>query len=231
MNNTTIERTFAAAVRHAAARGATPVHRHHSVHADGVANDHPAVFAEYAGSRIWTAVHVGQFRSYGDLARWAVRLVLRPGRSGDAPHDRAQLAHGPGHRQTRASLSMSRPYGGRRPSHARTRVRSGTGPATCNACARRCAGATTACSMLWPCRGRGQAGGRRPGGVCSETVTRGAGGGSRKPTGGNTRAPRVNLTASPRRCARSSTGRSSSTTRSGRRAASRTRCSPARSTS
>jgi Domain of unknown function (DUF4386) len=30
-------------------------------HADGVANDHPAVFAEYAGSGIWTAVHVGQF--------------------------------------------------------------------------------------------------------------------------------------------------------------------------
>src|SRR5689334_11680029 len=30
-------------------------------HADGEANNHPAVFAEYAGSRIWTAVHVGQF--------------------------------------------------------------------------------------------------------------------------------------------------------------------------
>jgi hypothetical protein len=30
-------------------------------HPDGVANDHPAVFAEYAGSGIWTAVHVGQF--------------------------------------------------------------------------------------------------------------------------------------------------------------------------
>lgn len=30
-------------------------------HADGVANDHPAVFAEYAASGIWTAVHVGQF--------------------------------------------------------------------------------------------------------------------------------------------------------------------------
>jgi len=30
-------------------------------HADGVANDHPAVFTEYAGSGIWTAVHVGQF--------------------------------------------------------------------------------------------------------------------------------------------------------------------------
>jgi hypothetical protein len=30
-------------------------------HADGDANDHPAVFAEYAASGIWTAVHVGQF--------------------------------------------------------------------------------------------------------------------------------------------------------------------------
>ena len=30
-------------------------------HADGEANNHPAVFAEYAGSRIWTAVHLGQF--------------------------------------------------------------------------------------------------------------------------------------------------------------------------
>jgi hypothetical protein len=30
-------------------------------HADGVANNHPAVFAEYAGSGIWTAVHIGQF--------------------------------------------------------------------------------------------------------------------------------------------------------------------------
>jgi uncharacterized protein DUF4386 len=30
-------------------------------HADGVANDHPAVFAEYARSGIWTGVHVGQF--------------------------------------------------------------------------------------------------------------------------------------------------------------------------
>jgi hypothetical protein len=30
-------------------------------HADGDANNHPAVFAEYAGSGIWTAVHVGQF--------------------------------------------------------------------------------------------------------------------------------------------------------------------------
>src|ERR687890_809431 len=31
------------------------------LHADGDANDHPAVFAEYAGSGIWTVVHLGQF--------------------------------------------------------------------------------------------------------------------------------------------------------------------------
>jgi hypothetical protein len=30
-------------------------------HADGEANNHPAVFAEYAASRSWTAVHMGQF--------------------------------------------------------------------------------------------------------------------------------------------------------------------------
>ncbi len=30
-------------------------------HADGDANNHPAVFAEYASSGIWTGVHVGQF--------------------------------------------------------------------------------------------------------------------------------------------------------------------------
>jgi hypothetical protein len=30
-------------------------------HAGGVANDHPAIFATYADSAIWTAVHVAQF--------------------------------------------------------------------------------------------------------------------------------------------------------------------------
>src|SRR5690606_40463453 len=30
-------------------------------HPGGVANDHPAVFAAYAGSGTWTAVHLGQF--------------------------------------------------------------------------------------------------------------------------------------------------------------------------
>jgi hypothetical protein len=32
-------------------------------HVGGDANDHPAIFAEYAGSGIWKAVHVGQFAS------------------------------------------------------------------------------------------------------------------------------------------------------------------------
>ncbi|MEV5413159.1 DUF4386 family protein [Thermopolyspora sp. NPDC052614] len=32
-------------------------------HADGDANNHPAVFAEYADSGIWTVVHLGQFAS------------------------------------------------------------------------------------------------------------------------------------------------------------------------
>jgi hypothetical protein len=30
-------------------------------HTGGEANDHPAIFAAYAGSGIWKAVHVGQF--------------------------------------------------------------------------------------------------------------------------------------------------------------------------
>src|SRR5947207_13744567 len=30
-------------------------------HADGEANNHPAIFAAYAGSGIWKGVHVGQF--------------------------------------------------------------------------------------------------------------------------------------------------------------------------
>src|SRR5215211_3585018 len=36
-------------------------------HADGDANNHPAVFAEYAGSGVWTAVHLGQFLSMAIL--------------------------------------------------------------------------------------------------------------------------------------------------------------------
>jgi hypothetical protein len=61
------------------------------LHADGDANNHPAVFAEYAGSGIWTAVHLGQFAGMAILlagllalyfaldvqagtARWAARF-------------------------------------------------------------------------------------------------------------------------------------------------------------
>jgi Domain of unknown function (DUF4386) len=33
------------------------------LHTGGDANNHPAVFAEYAGSGIWSAVHLGQFAS------------------------------------------------------------------------------------------------------------------------------------------------------------------------
>ena len=36
-------------------------------HVGGDANNHPAVFAEYAGSGTWTAVHVGQFASMAIL--------------------------------------------------------------------------------------------------------------------------------------------------------------------
>ena len=60
-------------------------------HADGPANNHPVVFAEYASSGIWTAVHLAQFVSMGILlaglfalffaldvetasARWAARF-------------------------------------------------------------------------------------------------------------------------------------------------------------
>jgi hypothetical protein len=49
-------------------------------HADGVANDHPTVFAEYAGSGIWTAVHVGQFVATAILLAglFALFFVLDP---------------------------------------------------------------------------------------------------------------------------------------------------------
>src|SRR3954470_4498910 len=44
-------------------------------HADGPANNHATVFAEYAGSGIWTAVHVGQFAAMAILL--AGLLALR----------------------------------------------------------------------------------------------------------------------------------------------------------
>jgi hypothetical protein len=47
-------------------------------HADGPANNHPVVFAEYARSGSWTAVHVGQFAAMAILlgGLLALRVVL-----------------------------------------------------------------------------------------------------------------------------------------------------------
>ena len=45
-------------------------------HAGGDANNHPAIFAEYAGSGIWTAVHLGQFASMAILLGGLVALLF-----------------------------------------------------------------------------------------------------------------------------------------------------------
>jgi hypothetical protein len=46
------------------------------LHADGDANNHPAVFAEYAGSGTWKAVHVGQFACAAILIAGLVALAF-----------------------------------------------------------------------------------------------------------------------------------------------------------
>jgi hypothetical protein len=45
-------------------------------HADGPANNHPAVFAEYARSGSWTAVHVGQFAGMAILLAGLLALFF-----------------------------------------------------------------------------------------------------------------------------------------------------------
>ncbi|HJQ54628.1 MAG TPA: hypothetical protein VJ825_12380 [Gemmatimonadaceae bacterium] len=45
-------------------------------HADGPANNHPVVFAEYASSGMWTAVHLGQFLSMSILLGGVFGLAL-----------------------------------------------------------------------------------------------------------------------------------------------------------
>jgi Domain of unknown function (DUF4386) len=45
-------------------------------HAGGDANNHPAIFAEYAGNRIWTAVHLGQFASLAILLAGLLALFF-----------------------------------------------------------------------------------------------------------------------------------------------------------
>ena len=45
-------------------------------HADGDANNHPAVFAEYADSEIWTPVHLGQFIGMAILLAGLLALFI-----------------------------------------------------------------------------------------------------------------------------------------------------------
>ena len=45
-------------------------------HTGGDANNHPAIFAAYAGSEIWTAVHVGQFAAMAILLAGLLALVF-----------------------------------------------------------------------------------------------------------------------------------------------------------
>src|SRR4051794_3676835 len=59
--------SIAAPFGRTAARGATPVHCGHPIHAGGDANNHHAIFAAYAANGIWTAVHLGQFASMAIL--------------------------------------------------------------------------------------------------------------------------------------------------------------------
>ena len=67
------------------------------MHAGGEANNHPAIFAAYARSEIWTAVHVGQFAATAILLaglfalppRWMFRLAGRDGRLDSGPPRRS----------------------------------------------------------------------------------------------------------------------------------------------
>jgi len=45
-------------------------------HTGGEANDHPAIFAAYAASGLWTAVHVGQFAAMAILLAGLLALVF-----------------------------------------------------------------------------------------------------------------------------------------------------------
>jgi hypothetical protein len=46
------------------------------LHTGGDANNHPAIFAAYAGSGIWTAVHVGQFAAMAIVLAGLLALVF-----------------------------------------------------------------------------------------------------------------------------------------------------------
>jgi hypothetical protein len=57
-------------------------------HTGGNANDHAAIFAAYAGSEIWTAVHVGQFAAMAILLAGLLALLFAL----DVPAGTARLA-------------------------------------------------------------------------------------------------------------------------------------------
>jgi hypothetical protein len=57
-------------------------------HTGGDANDHPAIFAAYAGSGIWTAVHVAQFAAMAVLLAGLLALIVAL----DVPAGTARLA-------------------------------------------------------------------------------------------------------------------------------------------
>ena len=74
-------------------------------HAGGDANNHPAVFAGYARSGIWTAVHVGQFACMAIMLAGLLALFFAL----DAPPGTAGLAGRFGAASAVATLAL---YGG-----------------------------------------------------------------------------------------------------------------------
>lgn len=74
-------------------------------HTGGEANDHPAIFAAYAGSGIWTAVHVAQFACMAALLAGLLALSFAL----DMQAGMAKLASRFGAAATTAALAL---YGG-----------------------------------------------------------------------------------------------------------------------
>jgi hypothetical protein len=71
-------------------------------HTGGDANDHPAIFAAYAGSEIWTAVHVGQFAAMAILLAGLLALFFAL----DAQAGTARWAGGFGAASAVAALAL-----------------------------------------------------------------------------------------------------------------------------
>ena len=71
-------------------------------HTGGDANNHPAIFAAYAGSEIWTAVHVGQFAAMAILLAGLLALFFAL----DVQTETARLAGRFGAAATVAALAL-----------------------------------------------------------------------------------------------------------------------------